>query len=287
MPDFPAARVTDMHTCPMWTGLVPHVGGPILPPCSINVQTVGFNQARLSDMAFCAGGPDVIAMGATTVLVNGLPAARLTDMTVHGGVITAPGALTVMIGDPAFSLPPNFKIEGTPDFENKLIRDLYFLSTTATGKDLIARLAAAGKTITFVETNDANGYCSPNSVVKALLGLPTDSTISYNPNFSATVFDSGNNPIPEPPQVILDHEMNHALANSTGTHKFGTDPAPPVTEPKIPEEEAQAIGTGSHSAQNPSENTLRNELGLGRRDNHIGRTQNPGDPTSPNLRPGD
>ena len=28
----PAARITDMHVCPMVTVLVPHVGGPILPP---------------------------------------------------------------------------------------------------------------------------------------------------------------------------------------------------------------------------------------------------------------
>jgi len=64
-------------------------------------------------------------------------------------------------------------------------------------------------------------------------------------------------------------------------------PAAPASQPGIEEEEAQAIGTGSHSAQNPSENTLRNELGLGRRDNHFGRNPNPGDPTAPNLRPGD
>src|SRR5215471_9555498 len=110
MPDLPAARFTDNHTCPMWTGLVPHVGGPILPPCSINVLTVGLFQARLADFLFCAGGPDVIAKAASTVLVNGLPAARLTDLTVHGGMIVAPGAPTVLIGDPAFSVPENFTI---------------------------------------------------------------------------------------------------------------------------------------------------------------------------------
>src|SRR5215471_11217948 len=144
----PAARITDMHTCPLVTGVVPHVGGPILPPCSLNVQAVGLPVARLGDMATCAGPPDVIAMGASTVLTNGLPTIRLMDLTVHGGIITAPGAPTVIIGDPAFSLPPTIKLDGPPDFENKTIRDLYQLSTTPSGADLIRQLGTAGQPVT-------------------------------------------------------------------------------------------------------------------------------------------
>jgi uncharacterized Zn-binding protein involved in type VI secretion len=94
----PAARVGDLHTCPMVTGLVPHVGGPILPPGMITVLIGGLPAARQGDLAFCAGGPDVIALGSPTVLIGGMMAARLGDMTVHGGVITAPGCPTVMIG---------------------------------------------------------------------------------------------------------------------------------------------------------------------------------------------
>ena len=45
----PAARVGDMHTCPMSDGPKPHVGGPILPP------------------------------GAPTVLIGGMPAARVGE----------------------------------------------------------------------------------------------------------------------------------------------------------------------------------------------------------------
>ena len=66
----PAARVTDMHVCPMVTGVVPHVGGPILPPCAVTVLTGGLPQARVADMATCVGPPDVIVMGAFTVLVG-------------------------------------------------------------------------------------------------------------------------------------------------------------------------------------------------------------------------
>ncbi len=97
----PAARVTDMHTCPMatpGTPPVPHVGGPILPSCSINVITGGLPQARVTDMCLCVGPPDVIIKGSASVLVNNLPAARMGDSTTHGGVIVT-GLPSVLIGD--------------------------------------------------------------------------------------------------------------------------------------------------------------------------------------------
>ncbi len=93
----PAARVTDMHTCPMVTGTVPHVGGPILPPGGLPVLIGGRPAARVSDLCVCAGGPDVIAKGSFTVLIRGLPAARLGDTTVHGGLIVM-GYPPVLIG---------------------------------------------------------------------------------------------------------------------------------------------------------------------------------------------
>ncbi len=93
----PAARMTDMHVCPMVTVLVPHVGGPILPPCCPTVLTGGLPQARVSDMAVCVGPPDVIVLGSFTVLVGKLPAARMGDMTAHGGTIIL-GLPTVLIG---------------------------------------------------------------------------------------------------------------------------------------------------------------------------------------------
>src|SRR5580704_6224636 len=93
-----AARVSDVHTCPDYTGPDPHVGGPILPPGSPNVLTNSLPQARATDLAMClAGPPDVIAKGSTTVTINDLPAARIGDPTEHGGVITA-GSANVEIG---------------------------------------------------------------------------------------------------------------------------------------------------------------------------------------------
>ena len=93
----PAARVTDMHVCPMVTVLVPHVGGPILPPCCPTVFIGFLPAARITDLALCVGPPDVIVKASTTVMIGGLPAARIGDMTAHGGVIVM-GYPTVMIG---------------------------------------------------------------------------------------------------------------------------------------------------------------------------------------------
>lgn len=92
-----AARLSDMHTCPMVTGTVPHVGGPILPPCAPTVMIGGLPAARVTDMCQCVGPPDVIVKGSATVMINFLPAARIGDTTVHGGVIVA-GCPTVIIG---------------------------------------------------------------------------------------------------------------------------------------------------------------------------------------------
>ena len=94
---FPAARVTDMHACPMVTGIVPHVGGPILPPCCVTVLTAKLPAARVTDLATCVGPPDTILKGSATVMIGKLPAARILDNTVHGGVIML-GAPTVLIG---------------------------------------------------------------------------------------------------------------------------------------------------------------------------------------------
>ena len=96
----PAARVGDMHVCPMVTpGVppIPHVGGPVLPPGAITVLIGGMPAARVGDMCLCVGPPDIIAMGAFTVLIGGMPAAQMGSMTAHGGTIIL-GCFTVMVG---------------------------------------------------------------------------------------------------------------------------------------------------------------------------------------------
>jgi uncharacterized Zn-binding protein involved in type VI secretion len=85
-----------MHTCPMITALVPHVGGPILPPGTPTVLIAGMPAATVGSMCTCVGPPDSIVMGSTKVMIGGKPAARMGDQTAHGGVIVA-GNPMVMI----------------------------------------------------------------------------------------------------------------------------------------------------------------------------------------------
>ena len=92
-----AARVSDMHVCPMFNGPVPHVGGPVLPPGDPTVLIGGLPAACLGDQCICTGPPDVIIQGSATVLIGGKPAARIGDMTAHGGAIVF-GCATVIIG---------------------------------------------------------------------------------------------------------------------------------------------------------------------------------------------
>lgn len=93
----PAARLTDMHVCPMFTGPVPHVGGPVIGPGAPTVLIGGMPAAVVGDMLVCTGPPDVIVKGSATVLIGGKPAARMGDLTAHGGTIMM-GQPTVMIG---------------------------------------------------------------------------------------------------------------------------------------------------------------------------------------------
>ncbi len=96
----PAARITDMHTCPMQTpGIppIPHVGGPVIGPGAPNVLIGKLPAAVMGDMATCVGPPDTIIKGSDTVLINGKPAARMGDTTAHGGCIVT-GCPTVTIG---------------------------------------------------------------------------------------------------------------------------------------------------------------------------------------------
>jgi uncharacterized Zn-binding protein involved in type VI secretion len=95
-----AARLTDMHVCPMLTpGLppIPHVGGPIIGPGAPTVLIGSMPAAVLGDNAVCIGAPDTIIKGSSTVLICGKPAARMGDSTAHGGTIVL-GYPTVLIG---------------------------------------------------------------------------------------------------------------------------------------------------------------------------------------------
>ncbi len=86
----PAARITDMIVSTATQG----VPTPILPPGAPTVLIAGLPAARLGDTC----GPDAIIKGSATVLIEGKPAARIADSTAGGGVVLPPGAVTVLIG---------------------------------------------------------------------------------------------------------------------------------------------------------------------------------------------
>jgi len=96
----PAARITDMHACPMQTpGLppIPHVGGPVIGPGVPTVLIGKLPASVVGDNLTCVGPPDVIAKGSATVMIGGKPAARVGDTTGHGGSVVM-GLPTVLIG---------------------------------------------------------------------------------------------------------------------------------------------------------------------------------------------
>ena len=93
----PATTLTAMHQCPMVTGIIPHVGGPVIGPGAPTVLIGGLPAARVGDMLVCVGPPDTIVVGAPTVLIEGMPAAFLGSGTAHGGTVVS-GVPTVIIG---------------------------------------------------------------------------------------------------------------------------------------------------------------------------------------------
>lgn len=128
----PAARLTDLHTCPIPT----HVGGPIIVG-STNVFIGGLPAATFGDQCTCVGPPDTIIQGSFTVLINGKPASRLGDMTMHGGVITS-GCTTVLIGDAGgASLPELFNLlDQLSEATVKPVQQMMALAQAAKGGSL-------------------------------------------------------------------------------------------------------------------------------------------------------
>jgi len=63
----PVARIGDMHTCPMTTGMTPHVGGPIVGPGEPTVLVESKPVATAGDNVTCNGPPDKIVFGCLTV----------------------------------------------------------------------------------------------------------------------------------------------------------------------------------------------------------------------------
>lgn len=83
----PIARITDIHICPVVSGIIPHVGGPLLQVSVVTVLMGGLPAAQVSGMLSCIGAVDTIIVGSTTVLVGAIPVARFSDKCAHGGTL--------------------------------------------------------------------------------------------------------------------------------------------------------------------------------------------------------
>ena len=283
----PAARIGDMHTCPLSDGPKPHVGGPV----SVGLPTVligGMAAARIGDMATCVGPPDAIAAGSITVFIGGMPAARQGDMTAHGGVVTV-GFPTVMIGDagagPAglsvtrtadgkLLVGSSIVIEGTPEFQAEVMNRLALMASTNAGRQTLASIEANPHTMTITEFTGPNSFAGPDSFEDATAaGAPvfdgagnpintwwglgpqatgtgngSDVSVQFNPNLTLPNSSDPSNPMPN--DAILFHEMEHGAHQMNGTYD-GT-PAPGWTTA----EERTTISTG-----NPSEADYLRERG--------------------------
>lgn len=226
---------------------------------------------RLGDYARCrTGDVDVVMSGDAGYVICGLPVAREGDSMLHGGKI-AKGSSGLLANGPTFELPANAAIQGPSEYTSKVIRDMYFLSTTKTGKEILGRMAAAApKTVTILPEplpiSSSAGKNERDEVV-----------ILYSPEIAINVQNERGEWMPCEPQIVLGHELIHALHDLEGTSypKGSRDPRPPASEPEIEREEAATIGVGSHRDDFPTENALREDLGLPRRGNHLALPSDP------------
>lgn len=283
MVGFPAARMTDMHTCPMCAG----APMPIMPPAFPTVMIGGLPAARLTDMCACIipalvpiPSPDPIAFGSPTVLIGGQPAARQFDPTMKGGAIIL-GLPTVLIGILATPAPgepgalniweevladgstvthvgPNITITGTKAFRDAVVRDLQRLDSTPSGQALLASLSAPGKgPVTIVATAGGNAVdgTGPGANVNpdGTPGAGSGSTLHYNPD--RTQIGDGSKPyMTRPPAVALGHELNHCEQAQNGTW---TDDSTGGTN----NNELEAVGLPPYQGNPHSENKIRKDLG--------------------------
>lgn len=295
----PAARAGDLHVCPMVTGTVPHVGGPILPPGCPTVLIGGQPAARATDLCTCVGPPDVIVKGSAMVLIGGLLAARIGDSTAHGGTITI-GMVNVLVGDaglsaagvgtggppggnyvgivgnlPMYKMPDGtiqigkaITIKGDAAFQSKVISDLQKINRTSTGGKLIQSIDGSGRKMNIEPgtggnatgyTNPADRFTKPDGTA----GSGTDSVIAYDPDTQTIGPEAWGT---RPPAIGLAHEMVHGDQAMHGTMTQGTtnnDSKPDPTDPtKIAQEktrEVEAAGIPPNDNRDFNENKIRSE----------------------------
>lgn len=303
----PAARVSDLHACPLATpGVppIPHAVGPILPPGGVPVFINGLPAGRLGDLCMCVGPIDAIAAASYTVLISNLPAARILDMTAHGGVVMM-GSPTVLIGGagvgpggrPITRLPNGdlqlgngIIIHGSPGFQAQVIARLALIASTRSGMMTLNAIDGSGKTMTIVEYTGQNSFAGPDDFQDATAngkpvfdgagnpinswgglgsqkignGSGSDVTLQFNPNLTLPNSLHPANPVPN--DAVLFHEMTHGAHQMNGTYDGAPVPGWDT------QEEQNTISSGT-----PSEASYLKERGYpDKRTNHdLGYAPNP------------
>jgi uncharacterized Zn-binding protein involved in type VI secretion len=285
---FPASRLTDLHLCPSFNGVIPHIGGPVQPPGATTVFINGLPAARVTDPALCVGVIDSISTGAGTVMAMGLPVAHLTSRSLHGGIVVM-GSLNVLVGGKSAEF--RFALTGTQAEVGQLQEGLGLLYSTPSGRELIARLAASGQTVTISVTTGGSD-ATPASADPG----GKDTSVRWNPSQRVEGLPAGD---PRGGAVVLGHELCHALHNAEDTQgggpheqhpgQVGTSDraeerqtvgsAPPYDANGHPVSDASGNPAGTHTRRPdgtfeagpdhghdvPTENAIRDDFGFPRR----------------------
>jgi uncharacterized Zn-binding protein involved in type VI secretion len=295
----PAARIGDMHTCPMTTGPVPHVGGPIVLG-AFTVLVSGPPQARVGDIAVCVGPPDSIAVGEPTVLVGMAPGGGMAGAlgSAMGGMFA--GVKSLFGSEPKAKLLPDGSvvtqysdaiiIQGSAEYQATVVSDLNRLAvpltsvdpatgklvkTPSTGGKLLDALEGTGRRVTIqpipASQTQANAFARADDLRNAVLmadetaGAGSDSTVLYNPSLSFDYRAEDGTVQTMPPHAILGHEMTHALHNANGENRRNL---PDPIDPHDNQEEARTIGVHGFEREPISERGLSTEAGRSPRPNH-------------------
>lgn len=271
--NMPAARIGDMHTCPLVTVLVPHVGGPLIMG-SFTVLVGFMPQSRVTDMLICIGPPDMVAMGCTTVMVGMAGAAGLSGM-LKGLALAGLSFLKRLVGggypravlhDGGYVTQYNsaITVEGTPEFQAKAIRDLNTMSQYPKGRERLKSIETAGNPVR-IRYGASNETTPDNDADAAAKGKPawtggvgtgkgTGSTVRYDPDREPPT--AADPKVRRPADVALHHELTHADDMAHGAEDASPDPAHP-NNPNL--EETKVI---------EQDNQYRDERGIPRRADH-------------------
>jgi len=286
----PASRIGDMHVCPQVTVLVPHVGGPLILG-SFTVIVGAMPQSRVTDMLICVGPPDAVQMGEPTVQVGMAGAAGFGSLMMGLGM--ALGSMLGHLMGSSANPTVNIEIKGDAAFQASARAALIKIFATRSGAEWLRQMGINGQKVTITPTNTQNGSCTPGDWKNAANGKGTSSTIEWNPSFSN--LDPGlpgTQGSPGAP-VILFHEMTHALHNANGDERDGPDDTfPGQSGSSARNEERSTVGTPGpitkpdgtvdnsapdYSHDVPTENSLRDDLGIPRRPSYYPSTW-PGGP---------